>query len=64
MEIIISNVSPKTHFMSKVIAANTFVLLQGFLLFVYGFIGLAIRLLTGAGSVVNAVSDELMPYSI
>jgi ABC-2 type transport system permease protein len=62
MEIIISNVSPKTHFMSKVIAANTFVLLQGFLLFVYGFIGLAIRLLTGAGSVVNAVSDELMPY--
>ncbi len=62
MEITISNVSPKTHFMSKVIAANTFVLLQGFLLFVYGFIGLAIRLLTGAGSVVNAVSDELMPY--
>ena len=36
MEIIISNVSPKTHFLSKVIAANAFVFIQGALLIVFG----------------------------
>lgn len=43
MEIIISNVSPKTHFMSKVIASNLFVFIQAGILFVAGLIGLSIR---------------------
>ena len=46
MEIIISNVSPKTHFISKILSANLFVLIQGGLLIVYAAIGIAIRLLT------------------
>jgi len=50
MEIIISNVSPKCHFASKVTAANLFVILQTCLLVLYGIIGLIIRNLTGAGS--------------
>jgi ABC-2 type transport system permease protein len=43
MEIIISNVSPRTHFFSKVIASNAFVFIQAFLLFIYGVIGLLTR---------------------
>ena len=46
MEIIISNVSPRTHFMSKVIAANAFVLIQGFLLIVFSIIAIILRLVT------------------
>ena len=43
MEIIISNVSPKTPLFSKVIASNLFVLLEAFLLVIYALIGFAIR---------------------
>lgn len=43
MEIIISNVSPKIHFFSKVLASNLFVITQGILLFLYAGIGLLIR---------------------
>ena len=43
MEIIISNVSPKIHLLSKVIASNVFVLFQGLLLIIYGLIGILIR---------------------
>lgn len=42
MEVIISNVSPKTHFFSKIVAANLFVLTQGALLIIYSLIGLFI----------------------
>lgn len=48
MEIIISNVSPKTHFFSKIIAANIFVFLQGFLLILYSLSGLLVRKVLGA----------------
>ncbi len=43
MEIIISNVSPKTHFISKLLSGNIFVLLQGILLLAYILIGVYIR---------------------
>lgn len=43
MEIIIGNVSVKTHFFSKVLASNLFVLMQGGLLLIYGGIGLIVR---------------------
>ena len=46
MEIIISSVSPEAHFMSKLIAANVFAIVQGGLLVLYGVIGGLIRLFT------------------
>ena len=42
MEIIISNVSPKQHLMSKILASNIFVILQGLLLVIYAIIGFLI----------------------
>ena len=39
MEIIISNVSPKMHLLSKVLASNIFVIIQGLLLIIYAVIG-------------------------
>lgn len=50
MEVIISNVSPKAHFFSKVIASNCFVLLQGTLLIIYSIIALFIRSNMNVGS--------------
>ncbi len=46
MEIIIGNVSPKTHFFSKILSSNLFVLIQGGLILLYSSIGLIIRKLT------------------
>ena len=60
MEVIISNVSPKAHFFSKVIASNGFVLLQGLLLISYGILALVIRNYTGissASSITSQISD-------
>ncbi len=57
MEIIISNVSAKTHFFSKVLAGNLFVLAQSLLLFLYGVIGLGTRLLTTGDN--NIVPGEV-----
>ena len=47
MEIIISNISYKTHLYSKIVAANLFVLIQSILLFIYSLLGLLIRNLIG-----------------
>ncbi len=47
MEIIISNVSAKTHFYSKVIAGNTFVIMQGLLLLIYSAIAILSRKIFG-----------------
>ncbi len=59
MEIIISNVSPKTHFFSKVIAGNLFVIIQGILLFVYALLGMGIRKLIGGSDIVGGVGTEI-----
>ncbi len=42
MEIIISNVSPKQHLLSKILASNIFVIFQGLLLIIYAVIGFLI----------------------
>ncbi|MCI6107420.1 MAG: ABC transporter permease [Tenericutes bacterium] len=42
MEIIISNVSPKTHLLSKVVASNVFIIMQGILLILYSIVGILI----------------------
>ena len=59
MEIIISSVSPKTHFFAKVIAGNLFVIIQGALLFVFGGIGLFIRNLVGGSNITGGVGTEI-----
>lgn len=56
MEIIISSVSPKIHFFSKVIASNLFVLIQGLLLVFFAGLGLLSRMLLGASSVTEVAS--------
>ena len=43
MEIIISNVSAKVHFFSKVLSSNLFVIIQCILFMVYSLIGILIR---------------------
>ena len=58
MEIIISNVSPVTHFFSKVIAGNLFVFFQAILLSIYGVIGLVVRKLTTTDSLVSKLSGK------
>lgn len=51
MEIIISNVSPKMHLFSKVLASNIFVITQGLLLIIFAIIGLLInKNLTGSSA--------------
>ena len=63
MEIIIGNVSSKTHFFSKVLASNIFVILQGILLISYGAIGILIRKFisptTNGKSVIMNVASQL-----
>lgn len=59
MEIIISNVSPKTHFFSKILAGNIFVLMQGALLIIYFLIGLLIRYILGSGSIITGMGAEI-----
>ena len=43
MEIIISNVSTKVHFFSKILASNLFIVMQCLLLVVYSLIGMLLR---------------------
>jgi len=59
MEIIISNVSPKTHFFSKVISGNTFVIMQGSLLLLYSGLGLIVRQILGTGSLINSLGTDM-----
>ncbi len=58
MEIIISNVSPQTHFTSKVLASNLFVILQGSVLFISAMMGIFIR------SKVNSTAGSILPEGI
>lgn len=57
MEIIISNVSPKTHFISKILASTLFVLLQGALLLIYSGIAFLIRGLISASGAMSVSGD-------
>ncbi len=66
MEIIISNVSPKVHFLSKITSSTLFVIIQGSLLLIYSLIAYLIRMLLSAtgifavsGSVGTEISDLL-----
>ena len=66
MEIIISSVSPEAHFMSKVLSANVFAILQGALLIIYSLIGGIIRLATNSSisnTMTNAIGENVSTYS-
>ncbi|MBE6161143.1 MAG: ABC transporter permease [Firmicutes bacterium] len=57
MEIIISNVPPKYHFISKILSSTSFVLLQGVLIFLYGAFALVLRGLFSNISSLTASND-------
>ena len=63
MEIIISSVPAKTHFISKVIAAISYVLIQGILLLVYSGIAMLLRNIlasTSATTIGTGMFSEIM----
>lgn len=62
MEIIVSSVPIKTHFLAKVTAALSFALIQGILMIVYAVLGIFIRSLIGSagGAGVGSIITEFM----
>lgn len=56
MEIIISNVPPKVHFFSKIVASTGFVLFQSLLFLVYGGIALGVRKALGGGNILSGTT--------
>lgn len=58
MEIIISSVSPKIHFFSKVIASNLFVLIQGALLLLFVGMGLFSRMMFSSSSITDTLESN------
>lgn len=59
MEIIISNVSPKIHFFSKIIAGNLFVLIQSLIILVSSGIGLIVRYFINDGDMLGEMSSQI-----
>lgn len=57
MEIIISNVDPKTHFMSKLLAGNLFVIIQSVLFIIYTLIGGIIRFIISGGMILDGKGE-------
>ena len=62
MEIIISNVSPKIHFLSKIISSNLFVIIQGLLLIIYVFLGIGIRYILCDGNLIGELGGEVTSF--
>lgn len=62
MEIIISNVSPKVHLFSKVLASNFFVIIQSILLIIYSVIGILIS--TKGQLQINPNVDTLLTATV
>lgn len=59
MEVIISNVSPKTHFAAKIISNNLFIIVQVILMVIYAVIGLFLRKLIGGDTIMNGIGAEV-----
>ena len=62
MEIIISNVSPKTHFLSKVLSSNLFVIIQGALLIIFALLGIGIRYILTDGNLIGGLGGEVTSF--
>lgn len=57
MEIIISNVPPRYHFIAKITSSTLFVIIQGVLIFIYGILAIILRNVIGSifgSGIVNA----------
>ena len=59
MEIIISSVSVKYHFLSHIISANILIIIQSTLMIIYSLIALVVRLFTGSQSTISQVASTL-----
>ena len=57
MEIIISNISPKLHLASKVLASNIFVIFEGLLLLIYAAIGLILHKFLNGTSLISDIKS-------
>lgn len=62
MEIIISNVSPKTHFLSKILSSNLFVIIQGGLLLIFVIIGMLLRYIITDGDLIGGLTGEVSDF--
>ena len=62
MEIIISNVSPKTHFLSKILSSNLFVIIQGSLLIIFALVGIGIRYILTNGNLIGELGGEVTSF--
>ena len=62
MEIIISNVSPKIHFLSKVLSSNLFVIIQGGLLILFLLLGLGLRYIITDGNLIGSFGSEMTSF--
>ena len=62
MEIIISNVSPKTHFLSKVLSSNLFVIIQGGLLIIFALLGIGVRYIISDGNLLGGLGGEVTSF--
>ena len=59
MEIIISNVSPQTHFLSKVFSSTLFVIIQGVLLILEAIVAVLLRVFTSGGMNLGGASGDI-----
>lgn len=59
MEIIITSVSPKIHFISKMITSNIYAIVQCLLFVLYFIIGLFIRVQVTGTSLINSFGDNM-----
>lgn len=65
MEIIISNVSAKVHFFSKIIAGNVFIIIQGILLILYALFGVFTRfIIMGPSNILSSIPTELTEAAV
>ena len=62
MEIIISNVSPKTHFLSNVLSSNLFVIIQGGLLIIFALLGVGVRYIITDGNLLGGLGGEVTSF--
>ena len=58
MEIIISSVHPKVHFLAKMITSNLYAIIQSFLLILYIVLGLALRMVVTKTTLVASFGEE------
>ena len=59
MEIILSNVSAKSHFWAQIISSNLFIIIQSILMSIYGVISLVIRFMFNTKSNISNITNTM-----